>query len=71
MWLIIYEDGKKKGYLKGIPLLIRPTIKKWKKGELENEGDVEDFYAKIENLEEFNLPIKQKPIRFSLFQEKL
>lgn len=35
------------------------------------EGDVEDFYAKIENLEKFNLPMKEKPIRFSVFQEKV
>ncbi|WP_373229625.1 hypothetical protein [Cohnella sp.] len=35
------------------------------------EGDVEEFYARIENLEEFNLPMKEKPIRFSVFQEKV
>jgi hypothetical protein len=32
-------------------------------------GDVEDFYIHIENLEEFKVPMKGKPILFNLYQE--
>ncbi len=35
------------------------------------EGDIEDFFSKIENLRKFKLPMKEKPIRFSVYQEKV
>ncbi|WP_245596808.1 hypothetical protein [Shimazuella kribbensis] len=33
------------------------------------EGDVEDFFTEIENLEEFKKPMKKKPIHLSVYQE--
>jgi hypothetical protein len=35
------------------------------------EGDIEDFFAKIENLIEFKVPMKGKPIRLNVYQEEI
>jgi len=35
------------------------------------EGDVEDFYTKIENLEEFKIPLKLEPLRLNIYQEEI
>lgn len=55
--------------------IFEPTeeLRKLKTDEwyFDSEGDVEDFYAKTENLEEFKLPMKEKPISFSVFKEKV
>ncbi|WP_078410749.1 hypothetical protein [Priestia abyssalis] len=37
----------------------------------ENDGDVEDFFIEIENIEEFKVPMKRKPIRLSVYQEEV
>lgn len=37
----------------------------------ENDGDVEDFFIEIENMEEFKVPMKRKPIRLSVYQEEV
>ena len=35
------------------------------------EGDVEDFYSEVENLEEFRIPLKYQPLRLELYQEEV
>lgn len=35
------------------------------------EGDVEEFYTKIEGLEEFKVPLKGNPIRLNIYQEEV
>ncbi|WP_078410710.1 hypothetical protein [Priestia abyssalis] len=37
----------------------------------ENDGDVEDFFIEIENIEEFKVPMKRKPTRLSVYQEEV
>ncbi|MDQ0859697.1 hypothetical protein [Bacillus sp. V2I10] len=50
-------------------------IKEFKKLEtsewyFETDGDIEDFFNEIENLEEFKIPLKHTPKQFNLYQEK-
>lgn len=35
------------------------------------DGDINDFYRKIECLQEFKIPLTKKPIRFSVYQEEV
>jgi hypothetical protein len=35
------------------------------------EGEVDDYYSKIESLEEFKIPMDKEPLRFKIFQEKI
>lgn len=56
--------------------VLEPTEEELRKLEtsqcyFDYEGDLEDFYSEIENLEELKVPMKQKPIRLTLQQEKV
>lgn len=35
------------------------------------EGDVEEYYTKIEGLEQFKIPVEKEPIAFNIYQEKI
>lgn len=37
----------------------------------ENDGDVEDFFIEIENIQEFKVPMKRKPTRLNVYQEEV
>jgi hypothetical protein len=35
------------------------------------DGDVEEYYTKIESLKEFKVPMEKEPIGFNIYQEKM
>lgn len=36
----------------------------------DTDGDVDDFFNEIENLDEFKVPMNHPPLRFNLYQEE-
>jgi hypothetical protein len=36
----------------------------------ETDGEIEDFFNEIENLDEFKVPMNHTPFRFNLYQEE-
>jgi hypothetical protein len=55
--------------------VLEPTkeLKKLKAEEwyFDSEGDVEDFYKKVENLKEFKIPLTHKVLRFDVYEEAI
>ncbi len=37
----------------------------------DTDGDVDDFYHLVENLEEFKIPLKIEPLRLNCYQEQI
>lgn len=36
----------------------------------DTDGEIEDFFYEIENLDEFKIPLNHTPLRFNLYQEE-
>lgn len=37
----------------------------------DTDGEIEDFFTEVENLEEFNIPLKSTPLKLNVYQEEI
>jgi hypothetical protein len=37
----------------------------------ETDGDIEDFFAEVESIDEFRIPLKYKPLGLNVYQEEV